>query len=181
MDVQIANFNITQGEDDELPSFIKKRRLKKSETCYFCFCFYSCFYSALLLFLLLLLMQVLLHQDKNEEAEDGENAKINEQAGALNKPNIFVERFNQLSSFFAMLGNPLAEVHGRNATFYHSILTRLPGFENSFSLYCRVMEAEAPLIIKPSKSNRRRRIGEVQRERRKRNHQQMEKEDVQAR
>ena len=62
-----------------------------------------------------------------------------------NQPEVFVELINQLSSFLAMLGNPLGEVHRSNATFYHSILTHVAGFEASMYLFCRIMEAEYPL------------------------------------
>ena len=61
-----------------------------------------------------------------------------------------------------MIGNPLAETHRGNSTFYHSILDHLRGFETSLSLYCRVMEAEAPLYQERQNQVRAHRIGEIQ-------------------
>ena len=91
-----------------------------------------------------------------------------------NRPDVFIELFHSISSFLAMIGNPLAETHRGNSTFYHSILDHVRGFETSLSLYCCVMEAEAPLYQERQNQVRAHRIGDIQRERRKRTYQQME-------
>jgi hypothetical protein len=91
-----------------------------------------------------------------------------------NRPDVFIALFHSISSFLAMIGNPLAETHRGNATFYRSILDHLRGFQTSLSLYCRVMEGEAPLYQDRQNQVRAHRIGEIQGERRKRTYQQME-------
>ena len=62
-----------------------------------------------------------------------------------NRPDDFVALFNSLSSFLAMLVNPLAEVHRGNLLFIIQFWIIFVDLKILLSLYCRIMEAEAPL------------------------------------
>ena len=79
-----------------------------------------------------------------------------------------------------MIGNPLAETHRGNSTFYSSILDHLRGFEIRCLFIVELWKqnllliAESPLYQERQNHVRAHRIGEIQRERRKGNHQEME-------